>query len=191
MMARAGWWVLACGVAALLGGCEPAQEDLRQWMAEQRHQMVPKVTPLAEPKKYVPQDYTESAAADPFGHERLTQALRRESGVKGSGDSLIAPELNRRKEPLEAFPLDAMSMVGSLDRGGKRVALVRVDKLLYQVKVGDYLGAPLKTAVFSSVPTEADRAFQFCPFFKQIWHVPGRFPPHFSRIDPLQAHLAL
>ena len=31
-------------------------------------------------------------------------------------------------------------MVGSLDRGGKRVALVRVDKLLYQVKVGDYLG---------------------------------------------------
>ncbi len=140
MMARAGWWVLACGVAALLGGCEPAQEDLRQWMAEQRHQMVPKVTPLAEPKKYVPQDYTETAAADPFGHERLTQALRRESGVKGSGDSLISPELNRRKEPLEAFPLDAMAMVGSLDRGGKRVALVRVDKLLYQVKVGDYLG---------------------------------------------------
>ena len=140
MMGRVGWWALACGVAALLGGCAPAQEDLQQWMTEQRRQMVPKVTPLAEPKKYVPQDYTQTAAVDPFGHERLAQALRRESGVKGSGDSLIAPELNRRKEPLEAFPLDTMSMVGSLDRGGKRVALVRVDKLLYQVKVGDYLG---------------------------------------------------
>lgn len=53
---------------------------------------------------------------------------------------MIAPELNRRKEPLEAYPLDAMSMVGTLDRGGKRVALLRVDKLLYQVRVGDHLG---------------------------------------------------
>ena len=78
--------------------------------------------------------------ADPFGNERLTQALRRESGVKGSDASLITPELNRRKEPLEAFPLDAMTMVGSLDRGGKRVALLRVDKLLYQVRVGEHLG---------------------------------------------------
>ena len=140
MMRHGGWFGAACGVLLLLGGCAPANEDLQHWMADQRRQMVPKVTPLAEPKKYVPQAYTEVAAADPFGHERLTQALRRESGVKGSGDSLIAPELNRRKEPLEAFPLDAMSMVGSLDRGGKRVALVRIDKLLYQVKVGDYLG---------------------------------------------------
>ncbi|MEZ5607821.1 MAG: pilus assembly protein PilP [Burkholderiaceae bacterium] len=139
-MRRVGRLAWVFGAAALLGGCAPAQEDLQQWMAEQRRQMVPKVTPLAEPKKYVPQAYTEVAAADPFGHERLTQALRRESGVKGSGDSLIEPELNRRKEPLEAFPLDTMSMVGSLDRGGRRVALVRVDKLLYQVKVGDHLG---------------------------------------------------
>ena len=106
----------------------------------QRSQMRPNVTPLSEPKKYVPQDYVESAAADPFGNERLTQALRRESGVKGSDASLITPELNRRKEPLEAFPLDAMTMVGSLDRGGKRVALLRVDKLLYQVRVGEHLG---------------------------------------------------
>ncbi len=127
-------------LVALVGGCAPAHEDLRQWMTEQRNQMRPRVTPLAEPKKYVPQSYAESAAADPFSHERLTQALRRESGVKGSDASLIAPELNRRKEPLEAFPLDAMTMVGSLDRGGRRVALLRVDKLLYQVRLGDHLG---------------------------------------------------
>jgi type IV pilus assembly protein PilP len=48
--------------------------------------------------------------------------------------------MNRRKEPLEAYPLDGMSMVGSLDRKGRRFALLRVDKLLYQVKVGDHLG---------------------------------------------------
>ncbi len=33
-----------------------------------------------------------------------------------------------------------MSMVGLLDRRGRKVALVRVDKLLYQVGIGQYLG---------------------------------------------------
>lgn len=141
MTARiAGILLVSLAAVTLLGACSPGHEDLQEWMAQERRKMVPKVTPLAEPKKYVPLAYTESAAADPFSADRLTQALRRESGVSGSGAALIAPELSRRKEPLEAYPLDTMAMVGSLDRGGERVALVRVDKLLYQVRVGNHLG---------------------------------------------------
>jgi type IV pilus assembly protein PilP len=41
---------------------------------------------------------------------------------------------------LEAYPLDSMTMVGSFAKGGRPYALLRVDNLLYQVKVGDYLG---------------------------------------------------
>jgi len=48
--------------------------------------------------------------------------------------------MNRRKEPLEAFPLDAMMMVGTLVKQGQPVALVKVDNLLYQVRPGNYLG---------------------------------------------------
>ena len=48
--------------------------------------------------------------------------------------------MERRKEALESIPLDSMSMVGLMDRGGRRVALIKVDKLLYQVGVGQYLG---------------------------------------------------
>ena len=55
-------------------------------------------------------------------------------------NSLLAAELNRRKEPLEAYPLDSMSMVGSVTKAGRPYALLRVDNLLYQVKQGDYLG---------------------------------------------------
>ncbi|PTT91917.1 pilus assembly protein PilP, partial [Pelomonas sp. HMWF004] len=55
-------------------------------------------------------------------------------------NSLLTAEMNRRKEPLEAYPLDNMSMVGSLTRDNRRYALLRVDNLLYQVKAGDYLG---------------------------------------------------
>ena len=53
---------------------------------------------------------------------------------------LLAAELNRRKEPLESYPLDSMSMVGSFSKAGQPFALLKVDNLLYQVKVGDYLG---------------------------------------------------
>ncbi|MGL1213341.1 pilus assembly protein PilP, partial [Vibrio parahaemolyticus] len=55
-------------------------------------------------------------------------------------NSLLTAEINRRKEPLEAYPLDTMNMVGSLTRDKQRYALLRVDSLLYQVKAGDYLG---------------------------------------------------
>ena len=71
--------------------------------------------------------------------QKLTQALRRDS-AQPSTSGLIAPELARRKEALEAFPLDSMAMVGSLNRNGQPVALISVDKLLYQVRVGNYLG---------------------------------------------------
>jgi type IV pilus assembly protein PilP len=55
-------------------------------------------------------------------------------------NSLLASEVNRPKEPLEAYPLDSMEMVGSVSKQAKPTALLRVDKLLYQVKLGDRLG---------------------------------------------------
>jgi type IV pilus assembly protein PilP len=129
------------GVAAVgLSGCMGSeQEDLRQWMAEQRAQVRPTVPPITEPKKFTPQAYTEASAFEPFNMQKLTQALRRDSN-QPSTSGLIAPELARRKEALEAFPLDSMAMVGSMNRKGEPVALVTVDKLLYQVRVGNYLG---------------------------------------------------
>ena len=130
----------AIALIPLLAGCFGSQqEDLRAWMRDQRAQVKPRITPISEPKKFTPQAYTEGAAMEPFNNVRLTQALRRDSSQTGGSD-LIAPELNRRKEALEAYPLDAMAMVGSLNRNGQRVALVTVDKLLYQVRVGNHLG---------------------------------------------------
>lgn len=77
---------------------------------------------------------------DPFNPLKLMQVLRRESVQSNANTSLMAAELNRRKEPLEAEPLDAMTMVGSLDKKGVPTALIRVGTLLYQVRAGNYLG---------------------------------------------------
>ena len=95
----------------------------------QRRQTVPRVAPISEPKQYVPLEYTELTATDPYSSLRLTQALKRDSDSPNSSGALLAPELNRRKEPLEGHPLDIMTMVGSLERKGQRVALIKVDNL--------------------------------------------------------------
>ena len=132
--------VLAFAVV-LLAGCSGADhEELQQWMVDQRNQTRARVQPIPEPKKFTPQDYGQLSAMDPFSNQKLAQALKRESAQATTNAGLIAPELARRKEALEAYPLDAMAMVGSLIKTGQPVALLRVDNLLYQVRSGNYLG---------------------------------------------------
>ena len=123
-----------------LAGCGHDSGDLRQWMTQQREQTTPSVTPLREPTSYTPLDYTEAEAGNPFGDERLTRVLRSQLRTADPSTALIEPELNRRKQPLEAYPLDTMTMVGSLQQEGQDVALLRVNNLLYQVGMGEYLG---------------------------------------------------
>ncbi len=136
-VAKVLWLVLATLGLSACGDSD--QEDLQRWMVEQRAQVKPSVPPISEPKKFTPQAYTEASSFEPFNMLKLTQALRRESNQPSTSE-LIAPELARRKEALEAFPLDSMAMVGSMNRNTQPVALVRVDKLLYKVRVGEYLG---------------------------------------------------
>lgn len=126
-----------CTALALLAGCSANEDELRAWMDQQRREVKPNVTPLAAPTAFTPEPYGSVAAVDPFSTQKLSVAIKQEARQP---NSLLASELNRRKEPLEAYPLDSMSMVGSVARGGQPFALLRVDSLLYQVKVGDYLG---------------------------------------------------
>ena len=133
-------WACAAITLALTACTSSGQEELQAWMTEQRIQTRPQVEPIPEPKKFTPQSYTQEAATDPFSNLKLTQALKRDSSQASANAGLVAPELARRKEPLESFPLDSMSMVGTLMKQGHPVALVKVDNLLYQVRAGNYLG---------------------------------------------------
>lgn len=135
-------WVLASAfTATLMAGCgSSGSDDLRQWMADLKTSTKPRVTPLTEPKQFLPHAYSVDNGMEPFNSLKLTQALRRDSDQSASNAALIAPEMARRKEPLEAYPLDTMAMVGSLDKKGAPTALLKVDNLLYQVRVGNYIG---------------------------------------------------
>lgn len=116
------------------------QEELQQWMSEQRNSTKPQVKPLSAPGKFSPQSYGQEGSVEPFSIQKLTQALKQDSNQATANAALVAPELSRRKEALEASPLDAIVMVGSLIKVGQPVALVRVDNLVYQVRPGNYLG---------------------------------------------------
>jgi type IV pilus assembly protein PilP len=129
--------VTAALCAALLAGCMAEQEELQQWMDQQKREVKPSVEPLSAPKKFDPQPYAALTGVDPFSTQKLTVALKQEARQP---NSVLAAEINRRKEPLEAYPLDSMAMVGSVVKQGRQHALLKVDNLLYQVKVGDYLG---------------------------------------------------
>lgn len=131
---------LVCVAGALAACSDSNTEELQQWMNEQRAQTRPRIQPVSEPKRYVPQPYTQERAIEPFSVLKLTQALKRESGSGNLNVALVDPELRRRKEALEAFPLDAVALVGSLIKEGQPVALLKVDNLIYQVRVGNYVG---------------------------------------------------
>ena len=132
---RSAALLVAC--VAVLSACAADQDELQQWMEQQKREVKPNVEPLSAPKKFNPQPYAALGAVEPFSTQKLTVALKQEARQP---NSLLAAEINRRKEPLEAYPVDSMAMVGSVNRNGRPYALLKVDNLLYQVKQGDYLG---------------------------------------------------
>ncbi|HET9645997.1 MAG TPA: pilus assembly protein PilP [Burkholderiaceae bacterium] len=122
---------------SMLAACAEDQGELREWMEQQRREVKPNVQPLTPPKRFNPEPYAMADKTDPFSPQKLSVALKQEARQPSS---LLASELNRRKEPLEAYPLDSMAMVGSVYKNGRQYGLLRVDNLLYQVKVGDHVG---------------------------------------------------
>ncbi len=134
-------FLMTFAVGLVLTGCgSSGEEDIRQWMVDERNQTKPRVAPIPAPKQFKPEMYTNAAAMEPFSNQKLTQALKRDASQVAANGALVAPELARRKEPLESFPLDSMALVGSINKAGHPVALVKVDNLLYQVKLGNHLG---------------------------------------------------
>jgi type IV pilus assembly protein PilP len=129
---KRGVVLAVCGCIALAACGGESHQDLRAWMAEQGKGVKPKLQPLPQMKPYEPFTYNAFDLPDPFKPRKVELAR---------GNSKLAPDLTRRKEPLEAFPLESLNMVGSLERGKTMYALVRTpEREVYQVHVGNYMG---------------------------------------------------
>ncbi|MGN6111894.1 MAG: pilus assembly protein PilP [Luteimonas sp.] len=131
--------LLACLLAAaLLAGCSRGvtstpgdAPNLQRWVAEVKKRPAPALEPLPVMQQFETFEYAAQSLRDPFSN-----AFTDDSGGAGP-----RPDPNRRKQPLENFPLDSLDMVGTIGKGDSLVALVLApDKVTYRVRTGMYLG---------------------------------------------------
>ena len=131
----------ACAAALaclLVAGCGGEQHrDLKQEMHQMTKDLRGRVDPLPQVRPYEPVPYTAEGLIDPFRPERIDVAA---SGAARSSISKLAPDPNRPKEPLEAFPLESIQMLGTITRARETFALVKAGPNLYRIRKGNYLG---------------------------------------------------
>jgi type IV pilus assembly protein PilP len=125
---------LALGLAMV--GCGGEQfQDLKQFVADTESVAGTRarIEPLPKVDPYEPFVYNQAELEDPFRPRKIEPT----KAAKGQ----IQPDLNRRREPLEAFPLDNLKMVGSLQQGKNMFALIRTpDNNLFRVRLKNYIG---------------------------------------------------
>lgn len=125
--------------AILLGGCSPGADlsELRQFTRDAYKDRRPEVEPLPQLEPYESYVYTGDGLTDPF----LSLKLRASQPVVSTGGEPEVFEPERRREPLEQFPLDSLSMFGTMSREDRELALIgSPDGGTHTVAVGNYLG---------------------------------------------------
>ena len=109
-------------------------EDLLAWMNDAAKDIKGKIPPLPQVKPYEPVPYDEGNLIDPFKSSRIGTEQKKSSG------SGMQPNLDRPREPLEAYPLESLKYVGVMTKKKVSYAIIQVDGSLYQVRVGNYMG---------------------------------------------------
>jgi type IV pilus assembly protein PilP len=121
--------MLALGLSACGGG---GMDDLRTFVAETGKDMQGKIEPLPEIKAYDPFAYEAFDLPDPFKPRKLSSS---------GGGGGVQPDLTRPKEPLEAYSLETLKLVGMLSKQGAMHAVIKTpENAIYHVRKGNYVG---------------------------------------------------
>jgi type IV pilus assembly protein PilP len=138
-MRRALALSLALGAGAFLAGCSSEEHsDLKQELAALTKDFRGQVPPLPTVKPYEPVPYTSEGQVDPFRTDRVEVA--QQARATGASAAKLAEHEKRVKEPLEAFPLESIQMLGTITQEKETFALVKAGPNLYRVKKGNYMG---------------------------------------------------
>ena len=125
-------------LGAILAGCGGDEHrELRQELAEATKDFRGQVPPLPQVKPYEPVPYTAEGMTDPFRPERIEVAR---TDKRESLNTKLVEQEKRVKEPLEAFPLESIQMLGTITQEKETFALVKAGPNLYRVRKGNYLG---------------------------------------------------
>ncbi len=128
----AGMLVLALGACGRSVTSTPGEApNLEKWVADVRARPAPPLDPLPVMQQFETFEYAAQDMRDPFS----------DAWSNPDGGAGLRPDPNRRKEPLEQYPLDSLDMVGTIGTGGGLVALVMApDRVTHRIRPGAYLG---------------------------------------------------
>lgn len=121
-------------IVLFLSACssEP-NEDLRQWVKQSDEKVTQRIEPLPEVVPYAGFTYVADDLFEPFKPRKLIDQNKKDGANKG-------PDLERRKELLESYPLDRLTFVGTMERSRTNYALIKAESTIHRVQAGNYLG---------------------------------------------------
>ena len=141
MMSRYKFILVASVAVFSLSGCSylgfGQEEEIQEWVAQARRETKVVLKPIQPPREFVPFTYARQDEIDPFNSQKLSVAFAK---AKARSDNGLQPDMDRRREPLEQYPLDAITMVGMIKDAGKTYAVLEADGTIYKVMVGNYIG---------------------------------------------------
>lgn len=115
----------------LLASCSENNEDLKRYIDEVKHRKTRKLEPLPSFKPLPAFKFPDN------GNRR--SPFKPVTKIKEA--QVNAPDKNRAKQPLEAFPLDALKFVGTLKKDNEVWALIKLPSSeIVPVHIGDYMG---------------------------------------------------
>lgn len=121
-------------------GCSNSIDDLNQFISQQKSRPVKPIDPLPQLKPHEVFEYNAMAMRDPFSNDLEVSDEEEQVNLIVSDDG-IGPDLSRRKEYLESYPLDSMLMVGTYQQEeGYWALIVDPEGVVHMVAEGDYLG---------------------------------------------------
>ena len=131
-------YLIILGLTFSLFSClERPTDNLKQFVS---NELANKLTVNKRPlifKNITLVSLSEQVGRNPFSTPNVDLV----STVQSVSKDCLKVDINRNLEPLEKFPIDQLSMRGTLLIGKQRWALVQVlDGQLYKIKVGHYLG---------------------------------------------------
>lgn len=121
----------------LLSACSGGEmSDLKSFVATAYQDKKPEIESLPEIQPFKPFEYSVSEDQDPFSVDNIV--TNRSDTAALAGDS---PDTNRRREPLEEYPLDALRFVGTMTKDDIPWVIVQTSEgTAHRATIGNYMG---------------------------------------------------
>jgi type IV pilus assembly protein PilP len=122
---------LLAGSLLALAGCTRGTSDLHDWVAQEKAKRGAPIPPLPVIKTFETFIYNDQDKRDPFSPS--PDELNQNNGPR--------PDEGRARQPLEAYSLDSLKMVGTIGGGASMEALIKdPGGVIHRVRTNEYMG---------------------------------------------------